>query len=141
MCTAVQMKAEKQDSRLVQGVCAGMAGLECAARASAAQCQQARLAMEKRSANGHRVKEDCADELRDVIGIVLADHEQLGRRAPVLQTFCIWRSAVCCASNRALQWTHASARDARGGQRQASRAGRHPQTGRGKSWWAAVATV
>ena len=73
------MKAEKQDSRLVQDVCAGTAGLECAARASAAQCQQARLAMEKRSANGHRVKEDCADELRDVIGIVLADHEQLGR--------------------------------------------------------------
>ena len=135
------MKAERQDSRLVQSFFAGMAGLECAGRASAAQCQQARLAMEKRSANGHRVKEDCADELRDVIGIVLADHEQLGRRAPVLQTFCIWRSAVCCVSNRALQWTHASARDARGGQRQASRAGRHPQTGRGKSWWAAVATV
>ena len=49
---------------------------------------QARMAMEKRSANGHRVKEDCADELRDVIGIILADHKPLGRRAPVLQIAC-----------------------------------------------------
>ena len=36
------MKAERQDSRLVQGVCAGMAS------------------MQKRSANGHHAKEDCA---------------------------------------------------------------------------------
>ena len=73
------MKAERQDSRLVQGVCAGMAGLECAALASAAQCQQARQSMQKRSANGHHAKEDGAGGLRDVIDIVLADHEQLGR--------------------------------------------------------------
>ena len=128
----------------MQGVCAGMAGLECAARASAAQCQQARQSMQKRSANGHRAKEDGAGELRGVIVDVLADHEQLGWRAPVLQMLCSRRIAqYCCASNRALQWTHVSARDARSGRRQASRAGRHPQTRRGmrRSTAAAAACV
>jgi len=30
------------------------------------QCQQARQSMQKRSANGHHAKEDCAGGLRDV---------------------------------------------------------------------------
>ena len=101
------MKAEKQDSRPMQGICAGMVGLECAARASAAQCQQARLAMEKRSANGHRAEEDGAGELRDVTVDVLADDEQLGRRAPVLQMLCSRRIAVL------LRQQQSSAMDAR----------------------------
>ena len=88
------MKAEKQEPRLVQDVCAGMAGLECAVRASAAQCQQARQSMQKRSANGRRAKEDCAGEVRDVIVNVLVDDEQLGWRAPVLQMLCSMCIAV-----------------------------------------------
>ena len=110
------MKAEKQDSRLVQGVCAGMAGLECAALASAAQCQQARQSMQKRSANGHHAKEDCAGGLRDVIGIVLAEHAQLCRRAPVLQMLCSRRSAAL------LRQRQSSAMDARERARRTQRA-------------------
>ena len=110
------MKAEKQDSRLVQSVCAEMAGLECAALASAAQCQQARQSMQKRSANGHHAKEDCAGGLRDVIGIVLADHGQLGRRAPVLQMLCSRRSAAL------LRQRQSSAMDARERARRTQRA-------------------
>ena len=110
------MKAEKQDSRPMQGVCAGMAGLECAGRASAAQCQQARQPMQKRSANGHRAKEDGAGELRDVIVDVLADHEQLGWRAPVLQMLCSRRIAVL------LRQQQSSAMDARERARRTQRA-------------------
>ena len=91
----------------MQGICAGMVGLECAARARAAQCQQARQPMQKRSANGHGAWEDRAGELRDVIVDVLADDEQLGWRAPVLQMLCSRRIAVL------LRQQQSSAMDAR----------------------------
>ena len=110
------MKAEKQDSRPMQGICAGMAGLECAARASAAQCQQARQSMQKRSANGHGAWEDGAGELRGVIVDVLANDEQLGWRAPVLQMLCSRRIAVL------LRQQQSSAMDARERARRTQRA-------------------
>ena len=135
------MKAEKQDSRLVQVVCAGMAGLECAARRvqpnASRPDRQCKSAPQMATAQRKMVLASCVVSLSTswpMASSLAGEH---------LCCKCSAAGALqyCCASNRAPQCAHASARDARSGRRQASRAGRHPQTRRGMRRSAAVATA